>query len=128
VSDAAPAPRRARLYVTHVNAWSITKAAFMLAVAIGIVLVVAVTVLWLLLNSIGVFDTLTRNINDVIGNSANTLDLVGLLSFPTVIGATVVVASVEIVLISIFAGLFAVMYNLAVGLTGGIEVVLSEDY
>ena len=100
----------------------------MLAVAIGIVLVVAVTVLWLLLNSIGVFDTLTRNINDVIGNSANTLDLVGLLSFPTVIGATVVVASVEIVLISIFAGLFAVMYNLTVGLTGGIEVVLSDDY
>ena len=128
MSDAARAPRRARLYVTHVNAWSITKAAFMLAVAIGIVLVVAVTVLWLLLNSIGVFDTLTRNINDVIGNSANTLDLVGLLSFPTVIGATVVVASVEIVLISIFAGLFAVMYNLAVGLTGGIEVVLSDDY
>ncbi|MGI9135983.1 MAG: DUF3566 domain-containing protein [Candidatus Nanopelagicales bacterium] len=128
MSVAARAPRRARLYVTHVNAWSITKAAFMLAVAIGIVLVVAVTVLWLLLNSIGVFDTLTRNINDVIGNSANAVDLVGLLSFPTVIGATVVIASVEIVLISIFAGLFAVMYNLAVGLTGGIEVVLSDDY
>jgi len=128
VSDAARTPRRARLYVTHVNAWSITKAAFMLALAIGIVLVVAITVLWLLLNTIGVFDTLTRNVNDVIGNSANTLDLVGLLSFPTVIGASVVIASVEIVLISIFAGLFAVMYNLSVGLTGGIEVVLSDDY
>jgi hypothetical protein len=127
VSDTARTPRRARLYVTHVNAWSITKAAFMLALAIGIVLVVAVTVLWLLLNSIGVFDTLTRNVNDVIGNSANTFDLVGLLSFPTVIGASVVIASVEIVLISIFAGLFAVMYNLSVGLTGGIEVVLSDD-
>jgi hypothetical protein len=111
-----------------VNAWSITKAAFMLALAIGIVLVVAVTVLWLLLNTIGVFDTLTRNVNDVIGNSANTFDLVGLLSFPTVIGAAMVIASVEIVLISIFAGLFAVMYNLSVGLTGGIEVVLSDDY
>lgn len=128
MSDAARTPRRARLYVTHVNAWSITKAAFMLALAIGIVLVVAITVLWLLLNTIGVFDTLTRNVNDVIGNSANTLDLVGLLSFPTVIGASVVIASVEIVLISIFAGLFAVMYNLSVGLTGGIEVVLSDDY
>jgi hypothetical protein len=127
VSDAARTPRRARLYVTHVNAWSITKAAFLLALAIGIVLVVAVTALWLLLNSIGVFDTLTRNVNDVIGNSANTIDLVSLLSFPTVIGAAVVIASVEIVLISIFAGLFAVMYNLSVGLTGGIEVVLSDD-
>jgi hypothetical protein len=128
VSDTARAPRRARLYVTHVNAWSITKAAFLLAVAIGLVLIVAVTVLWFMLNSIGVFETLTRNVNDVVGNSANTIDLTGLLSFPTVIGATVVIASVEIVLISIFAGLFAVMYNLTVGMTGGIEVVLSDDY
>ncbi len=128
MSDAARAPRRARLYVTHVNAWSITKAAFLLAVAIGLVLIIAVIVLWLLLNSIGVFETLTRNVNDVVGNSANTIDLTGLLSFPTVIGATVVIASVEIVLISIFAGLFAVMYNLTVGMTGGIEVVLSDDY
>jgi hypothetical protein len=128
VSDTARTPRRARLYVTHVNAWSITKAAFLLAVAIGLVLIVAVIVLWLLLNSIGVFDTLARNVNDVVGNSANTIDLVGLLSFSTVVGATVVIASVEIVLISIFAGLFAVMYNLAVGFTGGIEVVLSDDY
>ena len=127
MSDTARTPRRARLYVTHVNAWSITKAAFMLAVAIAIVLIVAVTVLWLLLDSIGVFDTLARNVNDVVGSSANTIDLVGLLSFPTVIGATVVIASVEIVLISIFAGLFALMYNLAVGFTGGIEVVLSDD-
>ena len=128
MSDAARAPRRARLYVIHVNAWSITKAAFLLAVAIGLVIIIAVIVLWLLLNSIGVFETLTRNVNDVVGNSANTIDLTGLLSFPTVIGATVVIASVEIVLISIFAGLFAVMYNLTVGMTGGIEVVLSDDY
>jgi hypothetical protein len=127
VSDTARTPRRARLYVTHVNAWSITKAAFMLAVAVAIVIIVAVSVLWLLLNSIGVFDSLARNVDDVVGSSANTLDLVGLLSFPTVIGATVVVASVEIVLLSIFAGLFAVMYNLAVGFMGGIEVVLSDD-
>jgi hypothetical protein len=128
VSDTARTPRRARLYVTHVNAWSITKAAFLLAVAIGLVLIVAVTLLWLLLNSIGVFDTLARNVNDIVGNSANTIDLVGLLSFPTAIGAAVVIASVEIILISMFAGLFAVMYNLTVGLTGGIEVVLSDDY
>ena len=96
--------------------------------AIGLVLIVAVTLLWLLLNSIGVFDTLARNVNDIVGNSANTIDLVGLLSFPTVLGAAVVIASVEIILISMFAGLFAVMYNLTVGLTGGIEVVLSDDY
>jgi hypothetical protein len=39
----------------------------------------------------------------------------------------VVIASVEIVLLSLLATLFAVMYNLTVGLTGGVEVVLSDE-
>jgi hypothetical protein len=42
-------------------------------------------------------------------------------------GVTIVLASIEIVLVSILATLFAVLYNLTVGLTGGIEVVLSDD-
>jgi hypothetical protein len=44
-----------------------------------------------------------------------------------VLGVAVVLASVEIILVSVLAALFAVMYNLSVGITGGIEVVLSED-
>ena len=42
-------------------------------------------------------------------------------------GVAVIVASVEIVLVSLLATLFAIMYNLTVGLTGGIEVVLSDE-
>jgi len=44
-----------------------------------------------------------------------------------VIGSTLILASVEIVLVSTFAGLFTILYNLTVGITGGVEVVLSED-
>ena len=35
-------PRKARLFVSRIDPWSVTKAAFMLALAIGIVIVVAV--------------------------------------------------------------------------------------
>ena len=49
------------------------------------------------------------------------------LDFSRVMGVAVIIASVEIVLTSILATLFAVIYNLSVGLTGGIEVVLSDD-
>jgi hypothetical protein len=38
-----------------------------------------------------------------------------------------VIASVEIVLVSALATLFAFLYNISVGLTGGIEVVLSDN-
>ncbi len=118
--------RRARLYVTRFDPWSVTKAAFLLSLAIAVVLVVAVSVVWAVLDRTGVIASLSGTVSDVVGSTSG-LDLVTTLGFSQVIGATLVVASVEIVLVSALAGLFTVMYNLTVGITGGVEVVLSED-
>ena len=118
--------RQARLYLARVDPWSVAKAAFMLAIAVGIVIVVSVCVLWFALSSLGVFETVSRNVNEVIGNSQSSFDLMSLLDFSRVLGATIVLASVEVILVSIFATIFAFMYNLTVGLTGGVEVVLTD--
>lgn len=119
--------RKARLFVSRIDPWSVAKIAFMLSLALGIVIVVAVGVVWYTLDTLGVFQTLARNVNDVIGGSQSTFDLMSVLDFSRVMGVAVIIASVEIVLISILTTLFAVIYNLSVGLTGGIEVVLSDD-
>lgn len=118
--------RRARLCVTKFDPWSVTKAAFLLSLAIAIVLVVAVSVVWFVLDRTGVIVSLSGTVTDVVGGTSG-LDLVTTLGFGQVIGATLIVASVEIVLVSALAGLFTIMYNLTVGITGGVEVVLSED-
>ena len=118
--------RQARLYLARVDPWSVAKAAFMLAIAVGIVIVVSVCVLWFALSSLGVFETLSRNVNEVIGNSQSNIDLMSLLDFSRVLGATIVLASVEVILVSMLATIFAFMYNLTVGLTGGVEVVLTD--
>lgn len=120
-------PRRARLYVTRVDPWSVAKAAFMLALAIGIVIVVAVGMLWWVLDVTGVFATVARTVDEVVGSATTSFDLMEYVEFSRVIGVAIVVASVEIVLLSVLSTLFAVMYNLSVGLTGGIEVVLSDE-
>ncbi len=125
--DGVRTPRRARLYVTRIDPWSVTKAAFMLALAIGIVIIVAVGALWWVLDVTGVFVTVSRSIDEVVGSASTGFDLLGYLEFSRVIGVAVVIASVEIVLVSLLATLFALMYNLTVGLTGGIEVVLSDE-
>jgi len=119
--------RHARLYLSRVDPWSVAKAAFMLAIAVGIIIVVSVSVLWLALNSLGVFETLSRNVNEVVGNSQANFDLMSVLDFSRVLGVTIVVASVEVILVSILATIFAFMYNLTVGLTGGVEVVLTDN-
>ncbi len=119
--------RRARIYVTRVDPWSVAKVAFLLSLAVGIILVVAVAALWWILDYTDVIVTLSRTANEVFGGAATTFDLVSLLEFSRVMGVTVVLASVEIVLVSILATLFAILFNLSVGLTGGLEIVLSDD-
>jgi len=119
-------PRRARLYVSRLDPWSVTKAAFILSLTIGIILVIAVTAVWFMLDRTGVIESFSGTVTDVVGSTSG-LDLVTSLGFTQVIGATLILASVEIVLISALAGLFAILYNLTVSITGGVEVVLSED-
>ena len=120
------APRRARLYVYRLDAWSVMKVAFMLAVALGVVIVCAVAALWWLLDYSGVIATLARNVDEVIGSGTTTFDLEAVLAFDRVMGITVVVAALEVALVSILAGLFAVLYNLTVGITGGVEATFTD--
>ncbi len=103
-----------------------TKAAFILSLAIAIVLVVAVTAVWFILDRTGVIESLSGTVTDVVGSTSG-LDLVTSLGFGQVIGSTLILASIEIILVSALAGLFTILYNLTVGITGGVEVVLSED-
>ena len=118
-------PRRARVYVTRLDPWSVAKAAFLLSLAIGIVIVVAVSVVFLTLDSTGALDAVSRTVDDVLGTGG--FDLLTTLEFTRVLGLATVIASVEIVLVSALATLFAFLYNVTVGLTGGVEVILSDD-
>ena len=118
-------PRRARVYVTRLDPWSVAKAAFLLALAIGIVIVVAVAFVFWTLDSTGALDAVSRTVDDVLGTGG--FDLLTSLEFSRVLGLAAVLASVEIVLVSLLATLFAFLYNITVGLTGGIEVVLSDE-
>ena len=117
--------RRARVYVTRIDPWSIAKAAFLLSLAIGIVIIVAVGVVFWTLDSTGALDSVSRTVDDVLGTGG--FDLLTSLELGRVVGLAAVIASVEIVLVSALATLFAFLYNITVGLTGGVEVILSDE-
>ena len=118
-------PRRARVYVSRIDPWSVAKVAFLLSLAVGIVIVVAVTVVFWTLDSTGALDALSGTVDDVLGTGG--FDLLSSLELSRVLGLATVIASVEIVLVSALATLFAFLYNVSVGLTGGIEIILSDD-
>lgn len=127
----APAPkaraRHAHLFVTHFDPWSVMKNAFMLSLAIAIVMIVAVTVLWSLLALSGTLDQVTRTLTDIAGGGSNTLDMANLFSFSRVIGVTAVLALLEVILVTALTTLFAFLYNISVGITGGLQMTLTDD-
>ena len=127
MTEAVRTPKRARLYVTRVDPWSVTKAAFMLALSIGIIIVVALGALWWVLDVTGVFVTVSKTVDDVVGTAATGFNLLDYTELNRVMGVAVIVASIEIVLVTLLSTIFAILYNLTVGLTGGLEVVLSDE-
>ena len=99
----------------------------MLAVALAVVIVAAFAAIWALLDYAGVFSTLARNVNEVVGSGTTTFDVEAVLAFDRVMGIAVVVAAMEIALVSILAGLFAILYNITVGITGGVELTFTDS-
>jgi hypothetical protein len=117
-------PRKARLRLVQVDAWSVMKTAFLLSIAMGIVTVVAVGIVWGVLGAAGVWDSLNNTVQTVMGNSFQIQDYIGT---GRVLGFTMLVAVVDVVLLTAIATLGAFLYNLAATLLGGIEVTFAED-
>jgi hypothetical protein len=124
VGGAAAGRRRARLVLTRVDPISVAKVALVLAVGLAIAFLVAVTLLWVVFKAAGVFDTVSRTINDVAGSQVDAESLVG---FGRILGISLLVAVVQVVLTTAFATLVAMLYNLAAYFVGGVSVTLTED-
>lgn len=118
-------PRSARLFLTHIDPWSVMKQAFLLSLALAVVVLAASAALWFALESAGVLDAITRTATEVGGESGSSVG--GFLQLGRVMGVALVLAGIETVLITALSTLFAFMYNLSVGVGGGLEVTLSED-
>jgi len=120
--------RRARLRLVHLDPWSVMKTALLLSIAIGIVTVVAVAVVWSVLGAAGVWDSIDKTVADVLGgDSTQSFRVEDYVGTSRVLGFTMVVAAVNVLLITAISTLAAFLYNLAAALLGGIEVTLAED-
>ncbi|MBB6627934.1 DUF3566 domain-containing protein [Nocardioides sp. KIGAM211] len=121
-------PRRARLRLSRIDPWSVMKTAFLLSVAFGVVTVVSVLMVWSVLGAAGVWDSINQTVQDIVGgqnpSDFNVQDYVGT---SRVLGFTMLVAVIDVVLLTAIATLGAFLYNMAAALLGGIEVTLAED-
>lgn len=122
-------PRRARLRLTRIDPLSVMKVSFLLSVAFGIVTFVAVFITWSVLGAAGVWDSVNQTVGTIVtsGESESTFDIRDYVGMGRVLGFTLIVAVVDVVLLTAMATLSAFLYNMAASLLGGVEVTLSED-
>jgi hypothetical protein len=113
------ASRQVRLKLVYLDFWSVVKLSFLIWLSLGIVLIVATVLIWIVLNSTGVFDSLNATLPDILGNEFRIEDSFGL--------GQVAIFAFVVALLNTVAGTFlgaiaAVLYNLSVRFTGGLLV------
>jgi hypothetical protein len=126
----APRPataRRVRLTVSRVDPWSAMKIAFLLSVAMGIAGVVMVFVLWTILAGMGVFDQINGIVGQVVQDGQQRFDIMDYIGLGRVVSLSIVIAVIDVILVTAIATLAAFLYNVSSALVGGVQLTLTDD-
>lgn len=122
-------PRRVRLTVQRLDPWSVMKISFLVSVALGIAQVVMVAVLWTVLSGMNVFSTVNDLIVEITTGEtgAQGFDLMDYIGFGRVLSLAVVIAVINVILLTAWATLTAFLYNICTALVGGAQLTLSDE-
>jgi len=119
------ATKQVRLKLVYVDFWSTVKLSFLVAVSLGIVLVVATILVYLVLQTTGVFGAIDGLLTDILSGSGFTI--AGDLSLLTVTFFSIIVAIVNIIVGTALGAIGSMLYNLSVRITGGLLVGFTNN-
>ena len=124
-SQRAASTKQVRLKLVYIDFWSAVKLAFLVSVCLGIVQIVATFLIWIVLNSSGIFGQITKMMVDILGdNTFNVLDtfsLIRVMVFALVSGVLTVIVGTAL------GAIGSALYNLTVRLTGGLLVGFTNN-
>lgn len=117
--------RRVKMTIQKVEPLSILKIGFLLSVAMGIMIVVAMLLLWLVLDAMHVF----AQLNDLFEtlNSEQLLQLAAYLGFGRWMSFAVIIAIIDIVMMTALFAVGALVYNFIAALVGGLNITVTDE-
>jgi Transmembrane domain of unknown function (DUF3566) len=119
------ATKQVRLKLVYIDFWSAVKFSFLIAVSLGIILVVAVTLVWIVLNSTGIFGSLDKILKDILGDP--TFSVTTNLSLGQVAFFAIVIAVLNVVVGTALGAIASMLYNFSVRITGGLLVGFTNN-
>lgn len=117
--------RRAHMTISRIDPWSTLKVSFLLSVGLGIMGVIATVVMWNVLDSMHVFASLDELLKTL--GSEELMQLMQYLQFGRVISFAIIVAVLDIVLLTFLGMIMALLYNLIAMLVGGIHITITDE-
>ncbi len=115
-------PRRIRVTLARLDPWTALKVSFLFGLAGLVVLLVAVSLLYGLVDAMGVLASLRKFIGDVDTTGGGLV----WLGFGRIFFVTLIIGAVNVVLFSALATMGAFIYNVSSEVVGGIEMTLVD--
>lgn len=113
---------RATVQVRRFDPWSMLKVSLVISIALFFVWMVAVGLLYVVLDGMGVWDRLNSAFTEIVTDSSSG----GLVTSGQVFGYSALVGLMNVVLFTALATIGSFIYNLCSDLVGGVQVTLAD--
>ncbi|WP_025156541.1 DUF3566 domain-containing protein [Leifsonia aquatica] len=117
--------KRAVMRLVYIDFWSALKISFLVSLIIAAIIVVLALLLWAALDKFGAVGAAHDFLESVAG--AQGAQLVSGLTFPNFMTFTLVVALLELIVVSALGAIVAALFNLATTVVGGWKVTFGGD-
>lgn len=118
--------KQVRLKLVYIDFWSVVKLSFLIWLCLGIVLIVASVLIWVVLNSTEVFASVDALLADVITSDEN-FSITQMFGLGQVTLFAFVVAILNTIVGTALGAIGALLYNLSVRFTGGLLVGFTNN-
>jgi hypothetical protein len=124
-TNANPDAKRVQLRLVSIDVWSAAKAGFFITVAIGIATIVGFFAMWLVVGQLGLFASLNTLLAGAFGEGG--IDVEQQLSLPRVMSFAFGVSIFNVIVGTVLASLYAMIFNVIGKITGGIAVSFTNN-
>ena len=124
-SQSAVPTKQVRLKLVYVDFWSAVKLSFLVAVTLGIVLVVATMLIYLVIQSTSIFTDVDKLLSDILGDP--TFSVTSSFSLPQVALFSFIIAVLNVVVGTALGAIASMLYNFSVRITGGLLVGFTNN-
>ncbi|PWF27734.1 hypothetical protein DD236_00195 [Ancrocorticia populi] len=111
--------------ISKVDIMSAVKLGFLLSVVFAFMVVIAMAIIWFVLDGIHVFSQLQGLLETL--NSAALLEFMQYLEFGRWMSFAVIIAILDVVLLTALSAVGALVYNLISSLVGGLRISVTDE-